>query len=84
MGCKPSPIGAIIRVYMFEKNSIYIDTHYLPFYKRYVDDGATLVRSEEHATETFNSIARQDLDGRLEWEVIFLGQLSQSDYLYTR
>ena len=71
MGCKPSPIGAIIRVYMFEKNSIYIDTHYLPFYKRYVDDGATLARSEEHATEIFNSIARQDPDGRLEWEVDF-------------
>ena len=71
MGCKPSPIGAIIRVYMFEKNSIYIDTHYLPFYKRYVDDGATLARSEEHATELLNSIARQDPDGRLEWEVDF-------------
>ena len=71
MGCKPSPIGAIIRVYMFEKNSIYIDTYYQPFYKRYVDDGATLARSEEHATEIFNSIARQDPDGRLEWEVDF-------------
>ena len=45
VGCKPSPIGAIIRVYMFKKNSIYIDTHYLPFYKRYADDGATLARS---------------------------------------
>ena len=56
---------------MFEKNSIYIDTHYQPFYKRYVDDGATLARSEDNATEIFNSIARQDPDGRLEWEVDF-------------
>ena len=73
MGCKPSPLGAIIRVYMFERNSIYIDIHYLPllFYKRYVDDGATLARSEEHATNFFNSIAQQDPDGRLEWEVDF-------------
>ncbi len=70
MGCKPSPIGAIIRVYMFEKNSIYTDIHYLPlFYKRYVDDAATLARSEELAIEFFNSIAQQDPDGRLEWEV---------------
>ena len=70
MGCKPSPIGAIVRVYMFERNSIYIDVYYLPmFYKRYVDDGAILARSEEHANELFNSIARQDPDGRLEWEV---------------
>ena len=73
MECKPSPIGAITRVYMFERNSKYIDTHYLPFYKRYVDDGATLTRSEEHATDIFNSIsiAKQDPDGRLEWEVDF-------------
>ena len=51
MGCKPSPIGAIVRVYRFEKESIYIDVYFLPiFYGRYVDDGATLAESEEHAT----------------------------------
>ena len=44
---------------------------FTPFYKRYVGDGATLARSEEHATEIFNSIARQDPDGRLKWEVDF-------------
>ena len=53
------------------RKTVYTLTHYLPFYKRYVDDGATLARSEEHATEIFNSIARQDPDGRLEWEVDF-------------
>ena len=29
MGCKPSPIIAIIRVYMFEKRSIYTDINFL-------------------------------------------------------
>ena len=39
------------------------------FYKRYVDDGAILAKSREHAVELFDSIAQQDPDGRLEWEV---------------
>ena len=29
MGCKPSPIGAIVRVYMFERRSVYVDPYYL-------------------------------------------------------
>ena len=33
-----------------------------------MDDGATLARSDEHATDILNSIARQDPDGRLEWD----------------
>ena len=72
MGCKPSPVAAIIRVFMFEKHSIYIDVHYLPLlYSRYVDDAATLAESEEHAQEIFNKIAEQDPDNRLVWEVDF-------------
>ena len=72
MGCKPSPIGAITRMYMFERNSIYIDVHYLPlFYGRYVDDSGTLAQLEDQANKMFNSIASQDPDRRLGWEVDF-------------
>ena len=73
MGCKPSPIGAIIRVYYFERRSIYTDSHYLPviqrLYRRYVDDAGTLAESKDHATQIFNSIASEDKDGRLAWEI---------------
>ena len=54
------------------RKTVYTLTHTIyHFTKSYVDDGATLARSEEHATELFNSIARQDPDSRLEWEVDF-------------
>ena len=73
MGCKPSPIGAIIRVYYFERRSIYTDSHYLPviqrLYRRYVDDAGTLAKSQNHALQIFDSIAAQDGDQRLAWEV---------------
>ena len=75
MGCKPSPIGAIIRVYMFERRSIYVDSHYLPivsmFYGRYVDDSGTLGKSRNQSETMFGSIAAQDPDGILGWEVDF-------------
>ena len=72
MGCKPSPIGAIIRVYMFERRSIYVDVHYLPlFYGRYVDDSGTLGKTRQRSELMFNTIAEQDPDGRLGWEVDF-------------
>ena len=69
MGCKPSPIGAIIRVYMFENNSIYIDTLYLPFYKRHVDDGATLARNMPQRSSTQSQDRMRMV--WLEWEVDF-------------
>ena len=72
MGCKPSPIGAIVRVYTFERRSIYIDAHYLPLsvtYGRYVDDAGTVVDSEDHARRLFQSISEQDPDGHLGWEI---------------
>ena len=72
MGCKPSPIGAIVRVYTFERRSIYIDPHYLPLvtvYGRYVDDAGSLADSEEHAQLMFQSISDQDPDGHLGWEI---------------
>ena len=55
MGCKPSPIGAIVRVYTFERRSLYIDPHYLPtssVYGRYVDDAGTIAQSEQSFVST--------------------------------
>ena len=72
MGCKPSPIGAIVRVYTFERRSVYVDPHYLPVvsvYGRYVDDAGTIAESEEHAKKLFELISDQDPDGHLGWEV---------------
>ena len=72
MGCKPSPIGAIVRVYTFERRSLYIDPHYLPLaavYGRYVDDAGTVANSEEHAKQLFQSISDQDPDRHLGWEI---------------
>ena len=36
-----------------------------------MDDAGTLARSREHAQQIFNSIAVQDTDGRLAWELDF-------------
>ena len=69
MGCKPSPLGAITRVYMFERRSIYIDPHFLPItsllYGRYVDDSGTLAKTRDQSNQMFSSIASQDPDRRL-------------------
>ena len=58
LGCKPSPIGAIVRVYTFERRSVYTDLHYLPvMYGRYVDDAGTVTSDEERANQLFDRIA---------------------------
>ena len=61
MGSKPSPLAAIIRVYMFERSSIYRDLR-LTFYRRYVDDTASFARSEVEARELVAGIAHEDSD----------------------
>ena len=72
MGCKPSPIGAIVRVYTFERRSVYTDPHYLPvMYGRYVDDAGTVTSDEERTNQLFNRIAEEDPDSRLSWEIDF-------------
>ena len=75
MGCKPSPLGAIMRVYTFERRSIYIDPHFLPIvsriYVRYVDDAGTLAKLSEEATAAFSCIASQDPEGRLGRKIDF-------------
>ena len=72
MGCKPSPIIAIIRVYMFEKRSIYTDINFLSKpYGRYIDDAFSLVRTLEEANSMFTLIADEDPDKFLQWEIDF-------------
>ena len=50
MGCKVSPLLAIIRVYTFEKRVFYVDQHYISvLYGRYVHDAYTIANSVEEA-----------------------------------
>ena len=70
MGCQPSPIGAIIRVYMFERRSVYMDLR-ISYYGRYVDDTGSLASSKEEALQLVESISAQDPDGLLKWELDF-------------
>ena len=72
MGCKPSPICAIVRIYTFERKSIYLDTAYISTpYGKYIDDAYTIVSCEQEAIDLFNSISKQDPDGLLKWEIDF-------------
>ena len=80
MGCKPSPVCAIVRIYSFERRSIYLDTTYISTpYGKYIVDAFTIVSCEEDAIELFNSIANQDLTGLLNWEIDF--PKSPGDYI---
>ena len=72
MGCKRSPIVAIIRVYIFERRSIYTDINFLNKPNgRCIDDGYGLVTSLEEAQIIFDLIAAENPDGLLQWEVDF-------------
>ena len=80
MGCKPSPVCAIVRIYSFERRSIYLDTTYISTpYDKYIDDVFTIVSCEEDAIELFKSIANEDPDGLLNWEIDF--HKSPGDYI---
>ena len=70
MGCKESPLLAIIRVYTFEKRALYVDQHYISVpYGRYVDDAYIIASSLEEAECMFNQISEMDPDNRLQWEI---------------
>ena len=72
MGCKPSPIRAIVRVYTFERRSIYTDIAYISApYGKYIDDAYTIAFRVEDAIKMFQSISDQDPDNLLKWEVDF-------------
>ena len=74
MGYPPSPTVAVIRVYKFEHNSIYIDIYYLPivhkgWYKRFMDDVGAVAKSREDALKMLQSITEKDPDNMLQWEI---------------
>ena len=76
MGLRPGPFCAVIRVYKFEKNSVYTDLHYLSvylsdFYKRYIDDATSTAETKEEALALVQKVADQDPDRKLKWEVEF-------------
>ena len=77
MGCRPSPLAAVIRVFSFESRSIYTDTYYLSnpvhlfFGRYYIDDLSSLSRTREVALETLNRISDMLPDGLLKWELDF-------------
>ena len=55
MGCKPSPIFAIVRVYTFERRRIYTDIAYISApYGKYIDDAYTIPPTEEDAIKCFS------------------------------
>ena len=74
MGCKPSPICAIARVYTFERRSVYTDNDiaYISTpYGKYIDDACTTAHTKEEAIAMFESISEQDPDHLLKWEIDF-------------
>ena len=72
MGCKPSTICAIVRVYTFERRSVYSDIAYISApYGKYIDDAYAIARTKEDAITMFESISEQDPDHLLKWETDF-------------
>ena len=76
MGCIPSPLIAIIRIYHVERSSIYTDTHYLSryvdlYYARYVDDISSLAEVQEEAQSVVQSVADEDPDKRIQCTLDF-------------
>ena len=71
MGLRPSPIGAIVRMWTFEKNSIYIDITYITCYGKYIDDIGDVRASLADAEDCLTKLAGADPDKRLEFEIDF-------------
>ena len=76
MGCRPSPLAAVIQIFSFERLSIYTNTYYLSnpvhlFFGRYLDDLGSLSSTREKALETLNRISDMDPDGLSKWELDF-------------
>ena len=53
MGCKPSPTIAVVRVYTFERASIYMDVTFISvnYYKIYIDDAGNTGKSKMKPTK---------------------------------
>ena len=82
MGCKVSPLLAIVRVYTFEKLILYVDQNYISLpYGRYVNDAYTLTSTRHDAETMFRDVAALDPDGMLQWEVDFPDNDSSSGFV---
>ena len=74
MGCMPSPLGALIRMYNFIRNSIFTDTYYLSspinlFFGVYMDDLGSLSVSREEACDVLDRISEKDPWKLIKWEL---------------
>ena len=63
MGVRPAPIGAIIKMWKLERNSIYTDLRISPlFYGRFYDDLSSITSNSRRAQLMCNLIEDQDPD----------------------
>ena len=70
MGVRPAPLGAIIKMWKLEKNSIYVDSRISPiFYGRYYDDLAAVTSNIRKARLICTSIETEDPDNRIKLTV---------------
>ena len=66
MGVRPAPLGAIIKMWKLEKNSLYVDSRISPtFYGRYYDDLAAVTSNVRKAGLICTSIEAEDPDNRI-------------------
>ena len=74
MGLRPSPTIAVIRLWLFVRDTVYTDTRYLHIaqhFKLYIDDGCGIVTSRSEAEMFLQAVANKDPDGKLSWELEF-------------
>lgn len=66
MGVRPAPLGAIIKMWKLERNSLYVDLRITPtFYGRYYDDLAAITSNIRKAALICTSIEAEDPDSRI-------------------
>ncbi|KAL5255400.1 hypothetical protein ACHWQZ_G010832 [Mnemiopsis leidyi] len=70
MGVRPAPLGAIIKMWKLERNSVYVDQRITPNYcGRYYDDFGTITTNIRKAQLICSSIESQDPDHRIKLTV---------------
>ena len=66
MGVRPAPLGAIIKMWKLERNSVYVDLRITPtYYGRYYDDLGAITTNIRKAQLICSSIESQDPDNRI-------------------
>ena len=74
MGLRPSPPIAVIRLWTFVRNSVYTDArflHMVEHFRLYIDDGCGIANSKHEAEAFLKTIADEDPEGKLSWELDF-------------